>query len=111
MLLGRVAAKLRGNDMGDLLIQVLSEGGAAARIAAIGAISMAEARASSVFYTSAFAALHATTGASTVEPSIRPHASSRHVYTPSTSTSRLWCGSSSRREGRSAPRVRNRRPS
>jgi hypothetical protein len=65
MLLGRVAAKLRGNDMGDLLIQVLSEGGAAARIAAIGAISMAEARASSVFYTSAFAALHATTGAST----------------------------------------------
>ena len=97
MLLGRVAAKLRGNDMGDLLIQVLSEGGAAARIAAIGAISMAEAaRASSAFYTSAFAALHATTGASTSEPSIRPRASSRHVYTPSTSTSRLWCGSSSR---------------
>jgi len=63
MLLGRVAAKLRGNDMGDLLIQVLREGGAAARIAAIGAISMAEARASSVFYTSALAALHGSPGA------------------------------------------------
>lgn len=58
MLLGRLAAKLRGSDAGDLLIQVFSEGGAAARIAAIGAISMAEAKATSVFYTSALAAMH-----------------------------------------------------
>jgi len=63
MLLGRVAAKLRGNDLGDLLIQALSEGGAAARIAAIGAISMSEATASSVFYTSALAAMHDAPGA------------------------------------------------
>ena len=62
-LLGRVAAKLRGSDAGDLLIQVLSEGGAAARIAAIGAISMAEARAPSVFYTSALAAMNDARGA------------------------------------------------
>jgi hypothetical protein len=62
-LLGRLAAKLRGGDVGDLLIQVLSEGGAAARIAAIGAISMAEALAPSVFYTSALAAMHDAPGA------------------------------------------------
>jgi hypothetical protein len=63
MLIGRVAAKLRGSDLGDLLVQVLSEGGAAARIAAIGAISMAETQASSAFYTSALAALHDAPGA------------------------------------------------
>jgi hypothetical protein len=59
MLLGRVAAKLRGSDLGDLLIQALSEGAAGARLAAIGAISMAEELASSVFYTSALASMHA----------------------------------------------------
>ena len=58
MLLGRVAAKLRGSNAGDLLIQVLSEGSAAARIAAIGAISTADAQAPSVFYTSALAAMY-----------------------------------------------------
>jgi hypothetical protein len=63
MLLGRLAAKLRGSDGGDLLIHVLSEGGAAARIAAIGAISMAEAQATSAFYTSALAAMHDAPGA------------------------------------------------
>ena len=41
-LLGRVAAKLRGTDLGDLLIQTLRKGGAAARVAAIGGISMCE---------------------------------------------------------------------
>ena len=63
MLLGRLGAKLRGGDVGDLLIQVLSEGGAAARIAAIGAISTAEAQAPSAFYTTALAAMHDAPGA------------------------------------------------
>lgn len=59
MLLGRIAAKLRGNDLGDLLIQTLSEGGAAGRIAAVGGISMAEELAPSVFYVSELEAIHA----------------------------------------------------
>jgi hypothetical protein len=58
LLLGRVAAKQRGTDRGDLLIKALSMGGAAARIAAIGGISMGEERAQSIFYSSALAALH-----------------------------------------------------
>jgi hypothetical protein len=62
MLLGRIAAKLRGTDLGDLLIQALSEGGAAARIAAIGGISISEEHAPSVFYLSELAALHAERG-------------------------------------------------
>lgn len=65
MLLGRVAAKLRGRDLGDLLIQTLGEGGAAARIAAIGAISMAQSRAPSLFYTTALAAMHGAPGSAT----------------------------------------------
>ena len=60
MLLGRVAAKQRGTERGDLLIKALSTGGAAARIAAIGGITMGEQRASSVFYSGALAALHTT---------------------------------------------------
>lgn len=59
MLLGRVAAKLRGTDLGDLLIQTLSEGGPAARIAAIGAISIGEQQAQPAFYLSELAARHA----------------------------------------------------
>jgi hypothetical protein len=51
-LLGRVAAKLRGTDPGDLLIRTLSEGTPAARVAAIAAISMAEKLAPPVFYLS-----------------------------------------------------------
>ena len=62
-LLGRIGAKLRGTDLGDLLIQTLSEDGAAARIAAIGSISMGEQQAPSVYYVSELAALHATHGA------------------------------------------------
>ncbi len=63
MLLGRVAAKLRGSDLGDLLIQTLAEGGAAARIAAIGGISMGEEQAPSVFYLSELTGMHAARGA------------------------------------------------
>jgi hypothetical protein len=63
LLLGRVAAKLRGTDLGDLLIQTFSEGGAAARIAAIGGISMSEEHEPSVFYVTELAATHATRGA------------------------------------------------
>jgi len=59
VLLGRIAAKLRGTDLGDLLIQTLSAGGAAGRIAAIGGISVAEEQAPSVFYVSELAAVHA----------------------------------------------------
>ena len=58
MLVGRVAAKLRGTDAGDLLIKALSEGGAAGRTAAIGGISMAEQPASTIFYVSELAAFH-----------------------------------------------------
>lgn len=58
MLIGRVAAKLRGSDLGDLLIQILSEGGAASRIAAIGAISTSGSRSGPVYYTTALAARH-----------------------------------------------------
>ena len=57
-LLGRTGAKLRGTDLGDLLIQTLSEGGTAARIAAIGSISMGEKQAPSVYYVSKLAALN-----------------------------------------------------
>ena len=64
MLLGRIAAKLRGTDLGDLLIQTLGEGGTAARIAAIGGISIGEEQAPSVFYVNELAAMHATRGAS-----------------------------------------------
>ena len=39
---GRVVAKMRGSDLGDLLIQVLSTGGSASKIAAIAGITMAE---------------------------------------------------------------------
>lgn len=63
MLLGRIAAKLRGTDLGDLLIQTLSAGGAAGRIAAIGGISIAEEQAPSVFYVSELAAIHAADSA------------------------------------------------
>jgi hypothetical protein len=64
LLLGRVAAKLRGTDLGDLLIQTFGEGGTAARIAAIGGISMAEELAPSVFYVSELAAGYAARSAS-----------------------------------------------
>ena len=47
---GRVVAKLRGSDLGDLLIRVLSMGGSASRIAAIGGITMGEEHAEPVFY-------------------------------------------------------------
>ena len=47
---GRVVAKMRGSDLGDLLIRVLSTGGQASRIAAIGGITMVEDRAGPVFY-------------------------------------------------------------
>jgi len=56
-LIGRIGAKLRGTDVGDLLIQTLSEGGTGGRIAAIGSISMAEQHAPSVYYLSEFAVL------------------------------------------------------
>ncbi len=62
MLLGRIAAKLRGTDLGDLLIKTLSEGGAAARMAAIGGISMSEEQAPPVFYVTELAAMHAARG-------------------------------------------------
>jgi hypothetical protein len=58
MLVGRIASKLRGTGPGDLLIKTLSEGGAAARVAAIGGISSG-VHASSVFYLSELEALHA----------------------------------------------------
>jgi TIR domain len=61
-LLGRIGAKLRGTDLGDLLIQTLSEGGAAARIAAIGSISMAEQLAPSVYYLTELGTLRAAYG-------------------------------------------------
>lgn len=63
ILLGRIAAKLRGTDLGDLLIQTLSVWGTAARIAAIAGISMAEEQAPSVFYVSELEAIHAAGGA------------------------------------------------
>jgi hypothetical protein len=63
MLLGRIAAKMRGTDLGDLLIQTLSEAGAAARIAAIGGITLGEAQAPSVFYLSKLAAFQGAPGA------------------------------------------------
>jgi len=47
---GRVVAKMRGSELGDLLIRVLSKGGQASRIAAIGGITMAEERSEPVFY-------------------------------------------------------------
>ena len=47
---GRVVAKMRGSDLGDLLIHVLITGGVASQIAAIGGITMAEERAEPVFY-------------------------------------------------------------
>jgi len=47
---GRVVAKLRGSDLGDLLIRVLTTGGQASQIGAIGGITMAEERAEPVFY-------------------------------------------------------------
>jgi hypothetical protein len=56
-LLGRVAAKLRGTDLGELLIQTLRKGVAAARVAAIGGISMCERQARSVYYLSELAAI------------------------------------------------------
>ena len=39
---GRVVAKMRGSDLGDLLIHVLSTGGSASKIAAIAGITMIE---------------------------------------------------------------------
>lgn len=47
---GRVVAKMRGSDLGDLLIRVLTTGGQASQIGAIGGITMAEERAEPVFY-------------------------------------------------------------
>jgi hypothetical protein len=47
---GRVVAKMRGSDLGDLLIRVLTTGGEASQIAAIGGITMAEEGAEPVFY-------------------------------------------------------------
>jgi hypothetical protein len=54
---GRVVAKMRGSDLGDLLIRVLTKGGQASRIAAIGGITMAEERSEPVFYLSELADL------------------------------------------------------
>ena len=47
---GRVVAKMRGSDLGDLLIRALTTGGEASQIAAIGGITMAEEGAEPVFY-------------------------------------------------------------
>ena len=58
MLIGRIAGKLRNTDSGDLLIQSLSEGGIASRIAAIGGISMAEEHSQSVFYLNELEKVH-----------------------------------------------------
>ena len=58
MLLGRVAGKVRGTDVGDLMIQTLSEGGTAGRIAAIGGITIGEESAPSVFFVSELEAKH-----------------------------------------------------
>jgi hypothetical protein len=63
LLLGRIAAKLRGSDLGDLLIQTLREGGAAAHIAAIGGISMSEQHEPPVFYVGELARTYAGRGA------------------------------------------------
>jgi hypothetical protein len=70
--LGRMAAKLRGSDAGDLLIQVLSEGGAAARMAAIGGITMCEDRSPPAFYLSELEALHAARPPRTSAAGARP---------------------------------------
>lgn len=47
---GRVVAKMRGSDLGDLLIHVLSTGGSASRIAAIAGITMGEVDEGPVYY-------------------------------------------------------------
>jgi len=67
-----MAARLRGSDAGDLLIQVLSEGGAAARIAAIGGITMCEDRSPPAFYVSELEALHAAQPPRSSGASARP---------------------------------------
>ena len=46
----RVVGKMRGSDLGDLLIHVLTTGGQASQIGAIGGITMAEERSEPVFY-------------------------------------------------------------
>ncbi len=58
MMLGRCTAKLRGADSGDLLIQGLREGGNAAKLAAIVAITLAEKRGVPVFYLTESKLLH-----------------------------------------------------
>lgn len=58
MLVARIAAKVRGTDLGDLFIRTLSEGGTAARIAAIRGISTGEESAPSVFYLSELATMY-----------------------------------------------------
>jgi hypothetical protein len=63
MLLGRVAAKLRGTDLGDLLIQTLSRAGAAARMATIVGVCMGEKLSPSVFYFNELTAMRAARGA------------------------------------------------
>jgi len=60
MLIGRIAAKIRNTNLGDLLIKTLSEGGAAGRIAAIGGISMAESNSPAVFYSSELAVIYSS---------------------------------------------------
>lgn len=52
MLLGRLAGKLRGSAEGDLLINTLSGGGTASRIAAIGATSYDGSRSAPMYYLS-----------------------------------------------------------
>ena len=64
MLVGRLAARLRGTDLGDLFIRTLSEGGTAARIAAIGGITMGEERAPPVFHVSVLETMHRDRGGS-----------------------------------------------
>lgn len=59
MLLGGAAAKLRGTDLGDLLIQTLRDGGAASRLAAIADISRVDAQAPPVFYVSELETMNA----------------------------------------------------
>lgn len=62
VLIGRIAAKLRGADLGDLFIQTLSEGGTASRIAAIGGISISENHDRPVFYLSKLETMYSNRG-------------------------------------------------
>jgi hypothetical protein len=72
MLLGRIAGKVRGTDIGDLLIQTLSEGGTAGRIAAIGGITIGAVTAPSVFYVSDLETRFSQRSGSATGPALPP---------------------------------------